>query len=78
LAVGFQFAVEQGFFFSGRQAAIEQVALFHVTNALENFAAVRQFELGQFQQNFSFAHGFNLGWQLRFGNAARRFCGCDC
>ena len=60
LAVEFQFVVEQGFFFSGRQAAIEQVALFHVANALKNLAAIRKFKLGQFQQDFSLTRGLKL------------------
>jgi len=50
LAVGLQFAVKQGLFLRCRQGAIKQFALFHVTKTLEDFAAICNFQLGQFLQ----------------------------
>jgi len=47
------FAVEHRLFLI-RRAAVEQVAFFHFANAVENFAAVRQFKLGQFPPEFPF------------------------
>lgn len=59
------FAVEHRLFLI-RRAAVEQVAFFHFANAVENFAAVRQFNLGQFRQNFRLTHGRNLGLRSSF------------
>jgi hypothetical protein len=40
---------------------------FHLANAVENFTAIRQFEFGQFRQNFHFTHGGNLSLLLLVG-----------